>query len=132
MFLEGSLVGRFHTSNLFYSLFLDFLSKNDMVADILSQSSSGLEWNLLFTRDLYEWKVDSIGTLTEHLKDAYISYDDSVARVWSPTSDGLFSSKSFFKIISSVTLSQTSFPYHNIWNSLAPPCVKAFSWVASW
>lgn len=49
---------------------------NVMVADVLSLSSCGLDWNLLFVRDLYDWEVDLVAILVDNLNEVYISRDD--------------------------------------------------------
>lgn len=59
-------------------------------------------------------------------------YNDS--RVWSPSSNGSFSSNSFYHVLSKEPLqplSQSSYPFQNVWKSVAPPPVKAFNWIAS-
>lgn len=91
------------------------LHKNASVAEILSYNENGLSWNLSFTRDLYEWEVNLVDNLVELLHEVYISKSDPNIRIWSPSSDGKYLTKSFFHVISKDSLSHPSFPSQQIW-----------------
>lgn len=66
------------------------------MVDVLNSSSSGISWNLSFSRDLYDWEVDSLASLTLSLKEVFLSFDFLNMRVWVLESSGVFTSKSLF------------------------------------
>lgn len=82
--------------------------------DILAHDGSSLSWNLRFTRDLFEWEVSLVGSLVDLLSSVYISDSDKDSRVWSLFSNGSFSSKSFYHVLSEEPLSQPSYPLQNV------------------
>lgn len=96
------------------------------MVNVLSYDANGLLWILPFFRDIYEWEVPLVGNLINDLKMVYISSSDIDTRIWSPSLDGLFSSKTFFNVL---LKESPSFPQHKIWSSTAFLRVKAFSWV---
>lgn len=104
------------------------LFKDTKVAEVLSPGPLGINWNLPFTRDPYDWEIFIVGNLMEDLQLVFIDCDEGDSCVWSPSVDGLFSYKSFNMMISD-SLSAQSTPVSNIWNSAAPLRVKAFSWI---
>lgn len=103
--------------------------KDAVVADILAFNEYGLSWNLSFSGDLYEWEVALVGSLTNNLRLIFFSNFDRDSRIWSPFSDGLFSSKSFLSIFSGMPSSTPDVPYSKVWKSAAPPRIRAFLWI---
>lgn len=75
-----------------------------------------------FTQDLYNWEVSLVGNLMNDLHMVYISNSDRDSRIWFPSLDGLFSSKSLLSVLSRE--SPSLFPFHEIWSSAAPPRVR--------
>lgn len=107
-------------TSLYLRLFLISIQKEVVVADILSNSSYGPSWNLLFLRGLYNWEAQMV----TYLLDSF--HVDK--RVWTLESSGKFSSKSFFIELSTSSNSDFSFSHRMIWKFVAPPRVKAFLW----
>lgn len=65
------------------------------------------------------------------MDDLHLVYVDSESRdtrVWAPTA--IFSSKSFFSILTRDRPILSCSPLSNIWTSVAPPRVKAFAWIS--
>lgn len=83
-----------------FRLFHVASNKSAFVYEILSQNVYGLSWNLNFTRDLLDWKANLVANIFKSLQGVYISRSKSDYRVWSPSSNGRFSFKSFFHLIS--------------------------------
>lgn len=104
--------------------------KNARVADILSLNESCLYWNLDFTRDPYEWEIPLVGKLTDDLRLVFINSGEKDMQIWAPSPNDIVSSKSFFATLSGDLL-RPSFLVQNVWGSVSPPRVKAFSWVAT-
>lgn len=84
----------------------------------------------LCERDPYEWEVVLIRNLTEDLKLIFMNPGEKDIRIWSPSSNGYFSSKSFLSILSGNLSIPSSFLVKKVWGSIAPPQIKAFSWVS--
>lgn len=75
------------------------MHKSAMVVEVLSLGINGINWNLLFTRDLYEWEISIVGELMENLCLVFIDRADRDSRIWAPSADDTFSFKSFFNIL---------------------------------
>ena len=116
--------------SLFLRLFLISSQKEAMVVDILSNSNHDPLWNLLFSRDLYDWEALLVTTLLDSFNDIFLSRSSVDKRVWTLESFGMFSSKSFSNPLSSPLNPDSSFPHWMIWKPDASPRVKAFSWTA--
>lgn len=73
--------------------------KDALIADILSPSLSGHKWNLTFSKDLYDWEVDTLGPLISSLEGVFISFIFSNKKIWILESSGLFSCKFLFQSV---------------------------------
>lgn len=56
-------------------LFILSVQKDANVVEALLNLSSGISWNMFFSRDLYHWKVEIVRALTNSLKDVFLSSD---------------------------------------------------------
>lgn len=83
--------------------------KEAKVAEVMSHSPQGILWNLLFSRDLFEWEVELVGKLIDDLNLVYISRDGEDRWIWSPSSDGQFSSNPSFMFSSILICPNLSF-----------------------
>lgn len=71
-----------------------------------------------------------MGSFMEDLKLVFVNSDESDVRIWSPSSNGVFSFKSIFSILVGNCTLSPHFLAYNIWKFVAPPRVKAFSWIS--
>lgn len=53
-------------------------------------------WNLVFSRDLYDWEVDMVANLMLFLKDVFLYDFFQDQKIWTLNSSGLFSLRSMF------------------------------------
>lgn len=58
------------------------------------------------------------------------SNDEGDTRIWVPSPNSVFSSKSFYSILTNDHPLSSKVSMSNLWNSTAPPRVKAFSWIS--
>lgn len=124
------MVGEYSLERAYPRIFRIALFKYAKVAEVPSQGLFGIAWNLPFVRDPHEWEIPIVGNLMKDLCLAYVDNDGRDFGMWTPSANGIFSSKSFFSILTTnhPILSQPSIS--TIWNSVAPPRVKAFSWIS--
>lgn len=99
-----------------------------MVSEVISYSTSGFSWLLLFSRDLYDWEVNWVADLMLRLNDVFFSPSFVDQRVWALESSGNFSTKLVFLSLSSSIGPTVSFLFSKIWKPPIPPQVKAFAW----
>lgn len=130
-FLKDLWWGNHPLSNVFPRVFRIFVYKDAFVADVLSPSSNGLNWNLPLSRDLFEWRVVLWSNLFSSLNGVYISNVIPDKRVWTLEFSDQFSSKSFLISFLNVSSHSYLFPFKRIWSPLIPPRVKEFVWTAS-
>lgn len=57
------------------------LHKDVKVSEIFSQGPQGLMWNLLFSRDPFEWEVELIGKLMDDLNLVYLSNSNEDSQI---------------------------------------------------
>lgn len=111
-------------SYVFPCLFHISMYKDTLVADVLSPSFNELNWNLPFSRDLFEWEVELLANLFSSLNGVFISNIILDKRVWTLESSGQLTSKSFFILILNVSSPSYSFPFKRIWSPPVPPRVR--------
>ena len=95
----------------------------------IDQSTTNPSWNFNFHRNLYGSKTKELTRLPSSLGHVYLSTSFTDESTQSLTSSRLFIVCSFYKALSVTPLSLifTFFaPANLIWNSKAPPRVKAF------
>lgn len=102
--------------------------KNLVIADIISPSANGHDWNLTFRKDLFDWEIDLLGPLVSNLEEIFISKSFPNKRVWILVSSGVFSCKSFFDVLIPSSNFDLNFPAKRVWNAKVPPRVRAFVW----
>ncbi|RVW55211.1 hypothetical protein CK203_067141 [Vitis vinifera] len=88
-------------------------------------------WNLNFRRNLSDSEIEDLEGLMRSLDDLYLSPSVPDARLWSLSSSGLFSIKSFFLALSQSSGSPQNFPSKFMWNSQVPFKVKSFVWLVA-
>lgn len=111
-------------------LFHIALQKNAMIAEVLSQGPQGITWNLPFSHDLHEWEIPLVGQLMDDLNLVYISEEEADSCIWSPSSNDIFSYKSFSSILVGIDQPHPC-SVHYVWKLTAPPKVKVFAWIAA-
>lgn len=118
-------------ASLYPWLFCISSQKNAIIAEILSNSTNGLSWNLLFSRRLYDWEVQTITALRDSLHEVFLARLAMDKRIWILESSRTFSSKSFFRALSNSPNIETTFSHRLVGKLAVPPRVKAFPWTAA-
>lgn len=128
--LEGPMVGDTTHDLAFPRIFHIASFKEAKVAEVISQGSNGVDWNLPFIRDLHKCEISFVGNLMDSLWLVFLDRNERDSRVWIPSPNGVFSALSFFSILLESNRDSLSIPLDCIWKSVAPPRVKVFSWIA--
>lgn len=120
-------MGDINFVSLYPRLFRVFSQKEAVVADFLFNSTNELSWNLLFTRELFDWEAQIVTSLLDSLHDVFLSRLAMDKRIWILESSRKFSSKSFFNVLSNSHILVVPFPHWMVLKPAVPPRVKAFS-----
>nr|CAN63022.1 hypothetical protein VITISV_042518 [Vitis vinifera] len=104
--------------------------KNLTVSNVLGNSFP-LAWNLNFRRNLTDSEIDLLQRLMSSLSSVRFSPSLADSRVWSLSSSGLFSVKSFFLALSKVSNPILFLPAKFLWSSKVPSKVKALAWIVA-
>ncbi|KAJ9680549.1 hypothetical protein PVL29_019768 [Vitis rotundifolia] len=104
--------------------------KNLSVSDVLGNSYP-LSWNFNFRRNLTDSEIELLQSLMLSLSSVRLSPSSADSRVWSLSSSGLFSVRSFFLALSKVSNPILFLPAKFLWSSKAPSKVKALAWVVA-
>lgn len=118
-------------SSSFPKLFRLLVNKEAKVSEVITNSSSSLSWNIQFSRELCDWKVDILGNLMSFLNEVFLSQSFLDHRIWILESSSQFSSKYLLLSFSHPSNPSNSFPIEKVWNPPAPRRVKAFSWIVA-
>ncbi|RVX05720.1 Transposon TX1 uncharacterized 149 kDa protein [Vitis vinifera] len=111
-------------------LFRVVMDKNISISSVLDPSRP-FSWNLNFRRNLSDSEIEDLEGLMRSLDDLYLSPSVPDVRLWSLSSLGLFSVKSFFLALSQSSGSPQNFPSKFVWNSQVPFKVKSFVWLVA-
>ncbi|RVX19857.1 hypothetical protein CK203_005103 [Vitis vinifera] len=104
--------------------------KNLTVSNVLGNSLP-LSWNFNFRRNLTDSEIDLLQRLMSSLNSVLFSPSSLDSRVWSLSSSGLFSVKSFFLALSKVSNPLMFLPAKFLWSSKVPSKVKALAWLVA-
>ncbi|KAJ9676364.1 hypothetical protein PVL29_025068 [Vitis rotundifolia] len=114
----------------FADLYKVIFVKNLTVSDVLSNSYP-LSWNFNFHCNLTDLEIDLLQRLMFSLSSVLLSPSLAYSRVWSLSSSGLFSVRSFFLALSKVSNPILFLPAKFLWSSKAPSKVKALAWLVA-
>ncbi|RVW16749.1 hypothetical protein CK203_076445 [Vitis vinifera] len=114
----------------FANLYRVISVKNLTVSNVLGNSFP-LAWNLNFRRNLTDSEIDLLQRLMSSLSSVCFSPSLADSRVWSLSSSGLLSVKSFFLALSKVSNPILFLPAKFLWSSKAPSKVKALAWIVA-
>lgn len=94
--------------------------KDAEVVEVVSNGNGGLDWNIPFSRDLHEWEIPLVGNLTKDLQLVFLNPVQEDNRVWSPATNGVFSSKSFLSILTKVQSLSCNVSLSCFWKTMVP------------
>ena len=114
----------------FAGLYRVIYVKNLTVSNVLGNSFP-LSWNFNFCHNLTKSKIDLLQRLMSSLSSVFFSPSLVDSRVWSLSSSGLFSMKSFLLALSKVSSPILFLPTKFLWSSKAPSKVKALAWLVA-
>jgi hypothetical protein len=117
----------------FPRLFLLSNQKESLVSDVMEVVEGMRHWNFIWRRNLFMWEEELVTRLREIVESAVFSLG-SDSWNWLPDSEGIFSVKSSYILLSSELLTDLVVDgdllvaLNHIWESPAPSKVIAFSW----
>jgi hypothetical protein len=132
-FWLSTWIGGSPLSLLFPRLFSLSNQKSGMVNEFFVRDVDGGRWCFTWRRNLFQWELDLLGHLIEILERVTLSsFDDSWR--WIPDPDGTFSVNSAYNYLVKEFRrvdgdeAEVHVVFDQIWESLAPSKVIAFSW----
>jgi hypothetical protein len=98
-----------------------------LVSDYMDHSSPHTLWNFNFTRDVHDWKIESLDSFLTLLYSMNPCSGATDSIVWTPTRRHGFAVKSYYTILSSPNSEELgSFPWKSIWKVKAAPRIAFF------
>ncbi|KAM7464801.1 hypothetical protein LguiB_012363 [Lonicera macranthoides] len=103
-----------------------------MVADNLSwENSQCHSWNVILRRNVTESEEEEYKALLGRLHSVEVDHDKEDSSVWGGDKNGMFSVKSFFKILTNSDVGCIFAPKDMTWKSGIPPKVRVLAWLAA-
>jgi hypothetical protein len=111
----------------FSSLFGIARLKDAFVADNLEFLGCSNQWNVSFSREAHDWKVDVFASFFQALHSVKVRRGSEDKMWWFSFKKGLFMVKSFFSL---TCFGGSRFSYKSVWRTQAPSRAAFFTW--SW
>ena len=99
------------------------------VKDMARFDGTSFHWNANFTRLVQDWELESVADFMDVIYSVIPTQEAIDIICWKLTSQKVFSVNSYYKHISSPTY--RSYPWKNVWKTLAPSKVNFFIWTPS-
>ena len=103
-----------------------------IVSLIRWNSLDSFSWDLEFRRNLNDREIEDFMNLLGLVSNSNVSTSERDSRYWVGEKSGMFSCKSFFRLLINSPLDPIFEPHNFIWKVGIPPKVKVFAWLASW
>ena len=82
------------------------------------------QWNVIFSREVHDWKVDVVTALFQKLQSVAIQRGIQDKLWWIPSKRGTFKVKDFFRALSRAE--GRGFPWKSVWRTKSLPRVAFF------
>jgi hypothetical protein len=102
----------------FLGLFTIAMFKDTPIAENVERSNGTIQWNIQFTRLIYDWEVKVLASFYRCLYSCKLRDDGKDKLWWVPSRKGGFEVKSFYRALSAQV--PLFFPWKSIWRSKAP------------
>uniref|UniRef100_A0A2N9IY25 FF domain-containing protein n=1 Tax=Fagus sylvatica TaxID=28930 RepID=A0A2N9IY25_FAGSY len=99
------------------------------VADLMSLVNGMIHWDVLFTRSVQDWELESISSFMDILYSTPVQGAREDKLSWGNSGSKVFTVKCFYRYLSSP--SSRFFPWKVVWKSKIPPRAAFFSWTAA-
>jgi len=100
-------------------------NKDATVVDNLVVHNGVIQWNVLFMRQIQDWKMEMVLSFLERLY-SLVRHGEGNRLVWNPSERGLFEVKSYFEVL--IRKNGPSFPWKSIWRVKTLTMVAFFVW----
>ena len=110
-------------------LFSIALDRNVSIAALMSHINGRLHWDVLFTRSVQDWKLESISSFMDLLYSNPVQGRGEEKLSWGSPVSKAFTVKSSYRYLSSP--SPRTFPWKRVRKSKVPSRVAFFSWTAA-
>jgi hypothetical protein len=128
-FWEDAWCGESPLKDTFPGLFNIARFREASIADNMEHSNGSIQWNIVFTRLLHDWEVETLVSFYNCLYSRKLRGVGEDKLWWIPSRKGTFEVRSFYRALS--TQGPSSFPWKGIWRTKAPPRVAFFAWTAT-
>jgi hypothetical protein len=99
------------------------------VKDMARFDGTSFHWNANFTRLVQDWELESVADFMDVIYSVIPTQEAIDIICWKLTSQKVFSVNLYYKHLSSPTY--RSYPWKNVWKTLAPSKVNFFIWTPS-
>ncbi|XP_040992740.1 uncharacterized protein LOC121239540 [Juglans microcarpa x Juglans regia] len=113
----------------FPSVFHVACDQEASVADLMIRSGDQLHWNVIFSKAIHDWELNSVEAFFSRVYSTRMSGLREDKLWWNPAGKGIFSVRSFYKSLTK--LPNTHFPWKGVWRNKAPPKALLFTWTVA-
>jgi hypothetical protein len=121
--------GDYPLKEAYPELFFIALDRNASVADLMSRANGMIHWDVLFTRSVQDWELESVSSFMDLLYSIPVLGNGEDKLSWGQPDSKAFTVKQYYRFLSSPA--NRSFPWKSVWKSKVPPRVAFFSWTAT-
>jgi hypothetical protein len=121
--------GECSLKDTFPGLFSIASVKEASITENVERYNGVVQWNIVFTRLIHDWKVEILGSFYRCLYSFKFRGHLEDKLWWIPSSKDSFEVSTFYRVLSS--LGSIPFPWKCIWRTKAPLRVAFFAWMAA-
>jgi hypothetical protein len=124
-FWEDVWCGESSLKDTFPGLFNIASVKEASIADNVERSNGAVQWNIVFTRLIHDWEVETLASFYRCLYSFQFRGQLEDKLWWIPSGKGFFEVSTFYQVL--FPSGSISFPWKGIWRTKTPPRVVFFT-----